>query len=92
MKLLKCLTVETEHSNWSLPFVPVIENEEALHYQHKHLFIVVWLRRVLRVQTMLLQERLGISSPRVHVAHHHVHVESIEHFNKKQPQWFSSPA
>lgn len=91
MKLLKCLTVETEHSDWSLPFVPVIENEEALHYQHKHLLIVVWLRRVLRVQTMLLQERLGVSLPQVHVAHHHVHVESIEHFNKKQPQWFSSP-
>lgn len=68
---------------WSLPFIPVVENEEAFHDEHKHLLTVRLCCR-LCVQTMLPQEWIRIASPQIDVAHHRVHVEGIKHLKKKK--------
>lgn len=67
--------------------VPVVENKEALHYQHKHVFI----SRV-QAQASLPQEGLRISSPGVNITHHRVHVESIQHFNRTQQKTCLHPS
>lgn len=88
---LKILKLKWQHSDWGcVPHIPVVENEEAFHYQHKHPVVVCWCN-VLWVQVSLPQERRRISLPRVDVAHHHIHVESIEHLHRTQRPWFILP-
>lgn len=64
-----------------LIYVPVVENEEAFHYEHEHLVIDWWFYK-LGLQALLSEERLGISSPGVNVPHHHLHVQSLEDLNR----------
>ena len=57
--------------------LPVVEYEEALYDQHKHLRVAY-----SRCRTCWVVVGLWVTPPRVDLLHHLVHVQSIQHCSK----------